>query len=46
LGSKSHRISSLVCSVRTQKSARTAQTVLAQLERAFHFSDRHIFVRH
>ena len=33
-------------SVQCQKSARTAQTVLAQLERAFHFSDRHIFVRH
>jgi len=32
-------------SVQCQKSARTAQTVLAQLARAFHFRDRHIFVR-
>lgn len=28
-----------------RKAARTAQTVLGQLARAFHFRDRHIFVR-
>ncbi len=28
-----------------KKAARTAQTVLSQLTRAFHFRDRHVFVR-
>ena len=28
-----------------RKAARTAQTVLAQVSRAFHFRDRHVFVR-
>ena len=28
-----------------KKAARTAQTVLGQLARAFHYRDRHVFVR-
>ena len=32
-------------SAQCAKAARTAQTVLAQISRAFHFRDRHIFVR-
>ena len=32
-------------SAQCQKAARTAQTVLSQLSRAFHYRDRHIFIR-
>ncbi len=36
---------SLKPSVQCAKAARTAQTVLSQLSRAFHYRDRHIFLR-
>jgi hypothetical protein len=36
---------SLKPSAQCKRAAKTAQTVLAQLTRAFHFRDRHIFVR-
>jgi ribonuclease P/MRP protein subunit RPP40 len=37
--------SSLKPSQQCKKAARTAQTVLSQLARAFHFRDRHVFLR-
>jgi hypothetical protein len=37
--------SSLKPSQQCRKAARTAQTVLSQLARAFHFRDRHVFLR-
>jgi hypothetical protein len=37
--------STLKPSAQCQRAARTAQTVLSQLGRAFHYRDRHIFVR-
>jgi hypothetical protein len=36
---------SLKPSQQCKKAARTAQTVLSQLARAFHFRDRHVFLR-
>ena len=36
---------SLKPGVQCQKAARTATAVLAQLARAFHYRDRHIFIR-
>ena len=35
----------LMPTVQCSKAARTAQLVLGQLSRAFHFRDRHVFVR-
>jgi hypothetical protein len=32
-------------SAQCKKAARTAQTVLSQISRAFHFRDRHVFLR-
>jgi hypothetical protein len=37
--------SSLKPSQQCKKETRTAQTVLSQLSRAFHFRDRHVFLR-
>jgi hypothetical protein len=36
---------SLKQSAQCKKAARTAQTVLSQISRAFHFRDRHVFLR-